>query len=75
MRHYMPATVAGNIVEISRGQPTSGGSATWGLGKGLTTPHRKETAYYKILHRASIAGSCEHGNEPSASIKGSEFID
>jgi hypothetical protein len=23
----------------------------------------------------SVAGSCEHGNEPSGSIKGTEFLD
>jgi len=29
-----------------------------------------------MLHRTSgLAFSCEHGNEPSGSIKGGEFID
>jgi hypothetical protein len=29
-----------------------------------------------MLHRASeLAGFCEHGNEPSGSIKGGEFLD
>jgi hypothetical protein len=25
--------------------------------------------------RGPVAGSCEHGNEPSVSIKGGEFLD
>jgi hypothetical protein len=49
----------------------------WGLGEGPTTGHRKKkTARYEMLHRAlELAGSCEHGNEPSGSIKGGEFLD
>jgi hypothetical protein len=36
----------------------------WGLGEGLTTPHRKKTACYAMLHSPSaLAGSCENGNE------------
>jgi len=27
------------------------------------------------LTRGPVAGSCEHGNEPSGSIRGSEFLD
>jgi hypothetical protein len=30
-----------------------GGPLSWGLGKGLATPHRKKTACYEMLHRAS----------------------
>jgi hypothetical protein len=33
--------VAANILS-SRGQPTRGGPPDWGLGVGLTTPHRKK---------------------------------
>jgi len=30
-----------------------------------------KAACYEMLHRVSeLAGSCEHGNEPSGSIKG-----
>jgi len=51
------------------------GSPAWGLGEGLTTPHLKKLACYEMLHRASeLASSCEHGNEPSGSIKGVKFL-
>jgi hypothetical protein len=31
---------------------------------------------YKIISGyLPVEGSCEHGNEPSVSIKGSEFVD
>jgi len=41
------------------------------LGEGLTTPHRKKkTVCYEMLCRASeLAGCCEHGDEPSGSVK------
>jgi hypothetical protein len=53
---------------------TNGGSPAWGLGEGITTTHPKNPACY-MLHRASVEGSCEHGNEHSESIKGVEFLD
>jgi hypothetical protein len=29
-----------------------------------------------MLHKSSkLAGFCEHGNEPSGSVKGGEFLD
>jgi hypothetical protein len=31
----------------SRGQPTRGGPPAWGLGVGLTTPHRKKSPCYE----------------------------
>jgi hypothetical protein len=37
----------------SRGQPTRGDPSACGLGEGLTTPHRKKTACYMIIHEAS----------------------
>jgi hypothetical protein len=47
----------------------------WSSSDGLTTPHRKKTVYYKMLHRALELDDCfEHGNEPSCSIKGGEFL-
>jgi hypothetical protein len=53
---------------------TFAGPQAWGLGKELTTPHRKKTARYETLHRASeLTSSCEHGNEPSSSIKRGKF--
>jgi hypothetical protein len=41
------------------------GPPAWGLGEGLITPHRKRTVCYEMLHRASDAEPCEHGNDPS----------
>jgi len=32
-------------------------------------------AYYEMLHGASEAGCCEHGNELSGRVKGGEFLD
>jgi len=41
----------------------------------LTTPHRKNQFVTKCYTVPRIAGSCEHGNEPSGAIKGGEFLD
>jgi hypothetical protein len=50
------------------------GPPTWGLGEGLTTPHNKKPACYKISHRAlELVVSCEHGNELLGSMKGKFF--
>jgi len=44
--------------------------------EGLTILHCKKPTCYEVLHRASeLVGSCEHGNEPSGSIKSGEFPD
>jgi len=52
---------------------TMGGPPAWGLGDGLTTPHRKNQL---MLHGASkFARSCGHGNEPSGSIKYVEILE
>jgi hypothetical protein len=54
-----------------------GGPPAWVL-DGVLTPRRKKKKAdrYEMLHRASeLAGFCEHGNEPSGSIKGREFLD
>jgi len=53
---------------------TRGGPPAQGLGKGLTIPHHKKAACYKMLHRAS-GGLCEHGNEHLVALKGREFLD
>jgi hypothetical protein len=48
------------------------------LGEGLTTSnHKIKRACYEMLHMTSefVASSCEHGNEPSGSIKGGELFD
>jgi hypothetical protein len=50
----------------------------WVLGEGIKILHgqKKREASYEMVHRASeLAGCCEHGNEPSGSIKGGEFLD
>jgi hypothetical protein len=45
----------------------------WARGKQLPTV--KKTLCYKMLQRVSyLAGCCEHGNEPSGSIQGGEFL-
>jgi hypothetical protein len=36
-----------DIILSSRGQTTSGGPPAWGLGVGLTTPHRKKQIRYE----------------------------
>jgi hypothetical protein len=52
------------------------------LGNGLTTishKKRRSPADYEMSYRSSglgqVAGFCEHGNEPSVSITGGEFLD
>jgi hypothetical protein len=40
------------------------------------TPNRKKTVCYDMVHWSSeLAGPCEHGNEPSGSIRGRDFLD
>jgi hypothetical protein len=56
-------------------QPARGGPPSWELGEGLTAPHHKKPACYEMLHTASVAGSCEHGNGHLGSIKGGEFLE
>jgi hypothetical protein len=51
-----------------------GGPPAWGLSEGLTIPHRKKQLVRKC-HTGPRAGPCEHGNEPSVSLKGGEFLD
>jgi hypothetical protein len=54
---------------------TRGGPPAWRLSEGLTTPHHKIPNCYDTLHRASDPGdSCEHGNEPSGTTKGGNFM-
>jgi hypothetical protein len=36
---------------------------------------KKKIACYEMLHRALEAAFCEHGNEPSCSMKGGELLD
>jgi hypothetical protein len=50
------------------------GPSHWGLGGELTTPHCKNQHVTKC-YTGPRAGSCEHGNEPSGSIKDGEFLD
>jgi len=51
-------------------QATSCCPPTWGLGKGLTTPHHKKTACYKMCHMP-----LDLNNERLGSIKCGEFLD
>jgi len=37
----------------SRGQPTRGGPPAWGLGVGLTTPHRIKVTCYEMFQSTS----------------------
>jgi hypothetical protein len=45
--------VAANILNKQSRQPTRGGPSAWGLGVGLTTPHRKNIMCYEMFQSAS----------------------
>jgi len=46
------------------------GLPAWGFDEGLPTPHLEKPPCYEMLHRDSVmVGCCEHGNEPSGSLK------
>ena len=45
--------VAANKWNNSRGQPTGGDPAAWGLGELLTTPHCKSWPRHNMITRAS----------------------
>jgi hypothetical protein len=48
---------AANILNSSRGQPTSGGPPAWGLGEALTAPYIKNLSCYGMLtQKASELG-------------------
>jgi len=55
----------------SDGQPTRVGPSIWVLYEGLTTPRRKKKENITKCYTGprNCAGSCDHDNEPSASIK------
>jgi hypothetical protein len=69
--------VAENILNKQSRTADKGWSSSLGaLGDRITSPRRKKTPCYKMLHTASeLAGTCEHGSEPSRSITGGEFLD
>jgi len=48
-----------------------------GVGRGdNNSSQTKSNLFRNVTHRAlESAGSCEHGNEPSGSVKGMEFLD
>jgi hypothetical protein len=50
-------------------------SSSSGVGRGLTTQHRKQTSMLRNDTQGLAARSCERGNEPSRSITGGEFLD
>jgi hypothetical protein len=58
---------------MCRGQPTKGGPPAWGLGEGLKKPDRKNEQHVTKCYPGHWAGSCEHGNKPSGSIKFGEI--
>jgi len=45
--------VAANILDKHAGQPTRGGTPTWGLGEVPTTPHRKNWHSHKTHTRVT----------------------
>jgi len=45
----------------SLGQVTRGGHPAWGLGEEVTSPHRKKSACYEMLRRASELGGETRG--------------
>jgi hypothetical protein len=59
----------------SRAQHTRGDPPAWGMGVGLTAPHRKKISLLRKITRSlgpgrgPVEGSYEHGNEPLGSIK------
>jgi hypothetical protein len=73
--------VAANILnKQSRTDDKGGGGLpAWGLGVGLTTPHRKKISLLQKFTRkwtgsnwlriGTSGGSYEHGDEPSGSLK------
>jgi hypothetical protein len=67
--------VAANILNEQSLTADKGWSSSWRLGRGLTNPRSKKLVCYEMLHRASVADCCEHGNEPSFSVKSGEFLD
>jgi hypothetical protein len=67
--------VAANILNKQSRRPTRGGPSAWVRGEGLTSPHRQRATCYEMLRRTSeLTCSCEHGNEPSDSLEGGEFV-
>jgi len=52
--------VAANILNNSRGQPTRAGPPAWGLGKVLSTPHRRKLAL--LLDGYTYLGSGVNGS-------------
>jgi hypothetical protein len=57
-------TIATNILNKQSLTADKGCPFRLGVRRELTTPHRKMSVCYDILHRASdLAGSYEHGNE------------
>jgi hypothetical protein len=76
---------AANMLNKQSLTADKGWSSSLWVGWGLTTSHSKKPVCYKMLLWASdfdslklrlrpMAGSCEHGNEPSGSIKDGELI-
>jgi hypothetical protein len=70
--------LAYGLMAITNGQLIVGkwkfymeGPPAWGLVEGLTSPHCKKTTLLRnVTQDLGLAGSCNHSNEASASIKG-----
>jgi len=56
-------------ITCSSGQLTKSGPPAGEPGKGLVTPHCKKILMKYCTGPQACAGFCEHGNEPSDSIK------
>jgi hypothetical protein len=68
--------VAADILNKQSRTADMGLSSSSGVRCELTAPHRERSACYEMLHSTSdLAGSWEHGDEPSSSIKGGELLD
>jgi hypothetical protein len=48
--------LAANTLITSRGQPIRYGLPAWGLGEGLTTPHHRKPASYKMYRASDLDG-------------------
>jgi hypothetical protein len=64
--------VAANILNKQSWAANKGWSSSLGVGRGANKPSPQKTNFNEIL--GIDAGSCKHGNEPSGSTKGWEFL-
>jgi hypothetical protein len=67
--------IAANMSNKQSVTADKGQSSSLGLGKRLTNPFHKKQLVMKCKTVPWIVGSCEHGNEPSCSIRSRGFLD